>query len=59
MNEEHGYVKRNGAKFKVGDRVRILMNHVCVTVNMEERIYGIRGEEVVETWEVEGRGKLL
>jgi D-serine deaminase-like pyridoxal phosphate-dependent protein len=59
MNEEHGYVKRNGAKFKVGDRVRVLMNHVCVTVNMEERIYGIRGEEVVETWEVEGRGKLL
>ncbi len=35
------------------------MNHVCVTVNMEERIYGVRGEEVVETWEVEGRGKLL
>ena len=59
MNEEHGYVKRNGANFKVGDRVRVLMNHVCVTVNMEERIYGVRGEEVIETWEVEGRGKLL
>jgi D-serine deaminase-like pyridoxal phosphate-dependent protein len=58
MNEEHGYIKLNGAKFKVGDRARVLMNHVCVSVNMEERIYGVRGEEVVETWEVAGRGKL-
>ncbi|MCA2968140.1 MAG: alanine racemase [Acidobacteriaceae bacterium] len=58
MNEEHGYIKRNGANFKVGDRARVLMNHVCVSVNMEERIYGVRGEEVVETWEVAGRGKL-
>ena len=44
--------------FAVGDRVRVLMNHVCTAVNMQERIYGVRGEEVVETWVVEGRGKL-
>jgi D-serine deaminase-like pyridoxal phosphate-dependent protein len=59
MNEEHGYVKRNGAEFRVGEKVRVLMNHVCVTVNMQERIYGVRGEKVEECWEVAGRGKLL
>jgi D-serine deaminase-like pyridoxal phosphate-dependent protein len=38
--------------------VRVIPNHICVAVNLHERIYGIRGEEVVERWEVEARGKL-
>jgi D-serine deaminase-like pyridoxal phosphate-dependent protein len=58
MNEEHGYVKHAGHRRKVGERVRVLPNHVCVAVNLHEKIYGIRGEEVVETWRVDGRGKL-
>lgn len=60
MNEEHGYVDISQAerRFAVGDRVRVLMNHVCTAVNMQERIYGVRGDEVVETWTVAGRGKL-
>ena len=58
MNEEHGYVKHPGHNRKVGERVRVLPNHICVAVNLHEKIYGIRGEEVVETWTVAGRGKL-
>jgi hypothetical protein len=27
-------------------------------MNLHERVYGCKGEEVVETWEVEARGKL-
>ncbi len=60
MNEEHGFVdvSKSDANLKVGDRLRIIPNHVCVAVNLHERIYGIAGEGVEETWEVEGRGKL-
>ena len=60
MNEEHGYVDlKNVSKgFKVGDRVRMIPNHVCVAVNLHEQIYGIRGDRVEETWKVEARGKL-
>ena len=58
MNEEHGYVKHAGHRRKVGERVRVLPNHICVAVNLHERIYGVRGEEVVESWTVDGRGKL-
>jgi D-serine deaminase-like pyridoxal phosphate-dependent protein len=60
MNEEHGYVKLKGVSkgFKIGDRVRMIPNHVCVAVNLHERIYGVRGDEVEETWKVEARGKL-
>ena len=58
MNEEHGYVKHAGHRRRVGDRVRVLPNHICVAVNLQEKIYGVRGDQVVESWTVDGRGKL-
>lgn len=60
MNEEHGYVDMRRAKreFDIGDRVRVIPNHVCVAVNLHPNIYGVRGDLVEHVWEVEGRGKL-
>ncbi|MBI4873365.1 MAG: alanine racemase [Acidobacteria bacterium] len=60
MNEEHGYVdvRRAGRDFSVGDRLRVIPNHICVAMNLHERVYGIRGETVETVWTVEGRGKL-
>lgn len=60
MNEEHGYVDVTACdrKFQIGERLRIIPNHICVAVNLHERIYGIRNGEVEEVWEVDGRGKL-
>jgi len=60
MNEEHGYVDMTHAEagFQVGDRVHVIPNHVCVAVNLHERVYGIRGETVEEIWNVDARGKL-
>jgi D-serine deaminase-like pyridoxal phosphate-dependent protein len=60
MNEEHGYVnvRQCGRKFEIGERLRVIPNHICVAVNLHERIYGIRSGEVEEVWEVAGRGKL-
>jgi D-serine deaminase-like pyridoxal phosphate-dependent protein len=60
MNEEHGFidVTRAGREFSVGDRVRVIPNHVCVAMNLHERVYGVRGNRVEEVWTVDGRGKL-
>jgi D-serine deaminase-like pyridoxal phosphate-dependent protein len=60
MNEEHGYIDitRAGRQFSIGDRVHIIPNHICVAVNLHERVYGIREDRVQEIWKVEGRGKL-
>ena len=60
MNEEHGYVdiRAAGRDFTIGDRVRIIPNHICVAMNLHETVYGIRGDEVEQAWKVEGRGKL-
>jgi D-serine deaminase-like pyridoxal phosphate-dependent protein len=60
MNEEHGFVelRNSAARFGVGDRVRIIPNHVCVAMNLHETVYGVRGDVVEQVWRVEGRGKL-
>jgi D-serine deaminase-like pyridoxal phosphate-dependent protein len=60
MNEEHGYIDVSQCQrsFKVGDRVRILMNHVCVAMNLQERAYGFRQGQLEREWEIAARGKL-
>ena len=60
MNEEHGFVDLTHAEteFSVGDRVHVIPNHICVAVNLHERVYGVRGDEVEEAWTVDARGKL-
>ena len=60
MNEEHGFVdlQKGDRKFGVGDRVRIIPNHICVAMNLHECVYGVRGGVVEQTWRVEARGKL-
>ena len=60
MNEEHGYldVRWSNRQYVIGDRVRIIPNHVCTAMNLHEKVYGVRGEQVEAVWEVAGRGKL-
>jgi D-serine deaminase-like pyridoxal phosphate-dependent protein len=60
FSEEHGHlnVQRSDRRYRVGDRLSIIPNHVCTTVNMHDEIYGVRGEQVEEVWRVEGRGKV-
>ena len=61
MSEEHGVLDleaHEGPPLRIGDRLRIIPNHVCVAVNMHETAHGVRGETVELSWRVEGRGKL-
>jgi len=59
VSEEHGILDLSQTDWKprVGDRVRVVPNHVCVSVNLHERLWGVRGDEVVEAWDVAGRGR--
>lgn len=60
LSEEHGHlnITRSSRRYRVGERLAIIPNHVCSTVNMHNQIYGIRGEQVETMWEVAGRGKV-
>ena len=60
FSEEHGHlnVEHSERPYRIGDRLSIIPNHVCTTVNMHDEIYGVRGEQVETIWRVEGRGKV-
>lgn len=59
LSEEHGILDLTNTAWRprVGDRVRIVPNHVCVSVNLQDHLWGVRGEEVVERWEIPARGR--
>lgn len=58
-SEEHGILDLSHTDWRprVGDRVRIVPNHVCVSVHLQDRLWGVRGEEVVGEWRVAARGR--
>jgi D-serine deaminase-like pyridoxal phosphate-dependent protein len=60
LSEEHGHlnITRSERSYRVGDRLSVIPNHVCTTVNMHEEVYGARGEEIETVWKVKGRGKV-
>ena len=60
LSEEHGVVAAPGAaRLRVGDKVRVLMNHVCPVVNLFPVMHLVRGDQVVEALPVAGRGFLV
>jgi D-serine deaminase-like pyridoxal phosphate-dependent protein len=58
--EEHGFLdlSRSNARPRVGEVVRIIPNHVCVVVNMVDRMIAVRGDKIVDTLPVAARGRL-
>jgi D-serine deaminase-like pyridoxal phosphate-dependent protein len=59
MSEEHGILDVSQSSFRpsVGDQVRIVPNHVCVVVNLNDVVFGIRGANVETSWPVTARGR--
>jgi D-serine deaminase-like pyridoxal phosphate-dependent protein len=59
LSEEHGHLNLERASRQpgLGELLRIVPNHICPCVNLQDRVYGVRDGEVVEEWTVAGRGK--
>ena len=58
--EEHGFLDlaASSAKPEVGEVVRIVPNHVCVVVNMVDRLIATRGNQIVGEIPVAARGRI-
>ncbi len=58
--EEHGFLdlSRSNARPKVGEVVRVVPNHVCVVVNMVDRMIAVRDDKIVDVLPVAARGRL-
>ncbi len=60
LSEEHGHVSapEGRGSIRVGDRLRVVMNHACACMHLHENVYAHRGDDVVGCYRVAGRGKL-
>lgn len=59
LSEEHGVLDLGdgGWRPRVGERVRIVPNHVCVSVNLQDRLLVVDDGGAGEWWPLEGRGR--
>jgi D-serine deaminase-like pyridoxal phosphate-dependent protein len=59
MSEEHGILdlSRTDWRPSVGDVVRVVPNHVCIVVHLNDVVYGVRGDRVEKSWKVDARGR--
>ena len=60
MSEEHGILDLSKTDWnpQVGDQVRIIPNHVCIVVHLNDVIYGVRDSIVETSWVVAARGRV-
>ena len=58
LSEEHGVLdlSRSDWRPRVGERVRIMPNHVCVSVNLQTVVHGFRGDRLERSWSPAARG---
>ncbi len=59
--EEHGFLDltRSNDRPAIGEVVRVIPNHVCVVVNMMDRLVAVRGDRIVDVLDVAARGRLV
>jgi D-serine deaminase-like pyridoxal phosphate-dependent protein len=60
LSEEHGEVDitKCDRKPKLGERVRVIPNHICPCVNLQDVVWLKREDGGVESLPVDARGKL-
>jgi D-serine deaminase-like pyridoxal phosphate-dependent protein len=59
MSEEHGLLDLSRSDWRpaVGDRVRVIPNHVCIVVHLFDTVHGLRANAVETSWAVAARGR--
>lgn len=60
LSEEHGVCELPAGEegFNVGDRVEIIPNHVCPTVNLMDEMAIVRDGQIVDHWKIAARGRV-
>lgn len=60
LSEEHAVVKlpESMQGMQIGEKVEVIPNHVCPTVNLTDELFVVRAGEVAETWPVIARGRV-
>jgi D-serine deaminase-like pyridoxal phosphate-dependent protein len=58
-SEEHGILDLSQTAWKpvVGERVRVIPNHVCIVVHLNDVTYGVRQGVIETSWPIAARGR--
>jgi D-serine deaminase-like pyridoxal phosphate-dependent protein len=55
--DEHGHLMfAPEISMRAGDRVELIVSHCDPTVNLFDELYIVKGEEVIDKWEITLRG---
>jgi D-serine deaminase-like pyridoxal phosphate-dependent protein len=57
LSDEHAVITP-GNSLKIGDRIEIIPNHVCPTVNLYNTAYGVRNGKVEKILTITARGRI-
>ena len=59
MSEEHGILDLSSSEWKpqVGELVRVIPNHVCIVVHLNDVLFALDGDRVADVWPVAARGR--
>ncbi|HUQ92837.1 MAG TPA: DSD1 family PLP-dependent enzyme [Bryobacteraceae bacterium] len=56
--DEHGRLTmKEGKRVNVGDRLEFIIPHCDPSVNLYDRLYAVRGDQVEAVWAIAGRGR--
>lgn len=60
LSEEHGdcTLPDDEPGFAIGDRLEIIPNHICPTVNLMDEMAIVRNGHIVDHWRIAARGKV-
>jgi D-serine deaminase-like pyridoxal phosphate-dependent protein len=60
LSEEHGWVNipADDPGFTIGQRVEIIPNHICPSINLMDSLAIVREGQIIDSWEVAARGKI-
>lgn len=60
LSEEHGEVQIPDGEegLAIGDRLEIIPNHICPTVNLMNELFLVRDGHIVDTWTIAARGQV-
>ena len=59
LSEEHGHLRRaGGAPLKPGDKVELVPNHGCTTINLHDEYHVLRRGVLEAVWPIAARGKV-
>ncbi|HYE84362.1 MAG TPA: DSD1 family PLP-dependent enzyme [Clostridia bacterium] len=59
LSEEHGTIKVKDHNYKLLDKIAYIPTHCCTTINLYDKMYIVRGDDVLEVYKVDGSFKSI